>query len=80
MFLGQPYPDPPLFGQIRIFPSTRNEVRNLDFYYFFSSFLLLSLNKDVSVPSSNKQKNFEKKTCCLLASCQPLTKKTGTGG
>jgi hypothetical protein len=36
------------------------------------------MKTDVNVPSrSTKQKNLEKNTYFLLASCQPLTKKAG---
>jgi hypothetical protein len=43
-------------------------------------FLTLSLKNDVNVPSkSNKQKNVDIFFYFLLASCQPLTKKAGSG-
>ncbi len=56
LFLGLPCPDPSLLVRIRILQSTsKKSNKNLDFYYFMTSFWLFSLN--TYVPS---KQNFEK--------------------
>jgi hypothetical protein len=55
------------FVRVRIEHPQANSKKNLDFCY-------LPMKTDVNVPSkSNRQNNF------LLTSCQPLTKKAGSG-
>jgi hypothetical protein len=69
MFLGllDPVPDPLVSGMDPVpdlDPSIimQNCKKNLDFYYFVTLFVFLSLKKDVNVPSkSNKQKKYNKK-------------------
>jgi hypothetical protein len=66
---------------IRILPSScKNSKKNLDSYYFVTLFDFLSLKNDIKVASkSNKQKNFVKKNCFLLASWRSMTKIAGSG-
>ncbi len=63
MFFGLPDPDPdPLVRGMNPDPdpssSCKNNMKNLESYYFVTIFDFLSLKNNVNVPSkSNKQKN-----------------------
>jgi hypothetical protein len=79
MFLGLPDPDhdmdpdPVPDPDPSIISSSKNSKKNLDSYFFVTSFVILSLKNDVNVASkSNKQKNFKKlvSCCCLEGQCR----------
>jgi hypothetical protein len=81
MFLGLPYPDLSLFVRIWILSSTRKKVRKTLISSICITFWLLFLKTDVNAPSKSPviSKVTLKKIFFLLASCQPLTKKPGSG-
>jgi hypothetical protein len=60
--------------------TSKKSKKTLDFYYFVKSFDYLSLKIGGNV---HRKKCYAKKTLkityFLMASCQPLTEKTGTG-
>jgi hypothetical protein len=67
MFLGLPDSDPSLLCTDPD-PSInkKKSKKNLNFYYFMTSFRLLSIKTDVNVPSkSNKENKLKKNNFCL---------------
>ncbi len=64
MFLGFPDPDPSLFvrsgsGSGSFHEQAKKSKKNLEFYYFVTSFdFFLSLKTDVIVPSESNKQNF----------------------
>ncbi len=80
LFCTNPDPDPSLFctnPDPNRFIKKPNKKKNLDFYYFVTSFWLFIYENWYKVPlKSNKQKTLTKN----LPSCQPLTKKQDPAG
>jgi hypothetical protein len=75
VFLEPPDPDPLVFLRIWILPSISKKERKNFISTLFCHFILTFYLRRLM---SMFQKVISRKTYCLLASCQPLTKKAGT--